>query len=69
MRPANEASDRATAIRDDYLETFVREEADDITGIGESYLDAYVNWGKLTADRAAEMEEITFGSTAYYITT
>ena len=69
MRPANEASDRATAIRDDYLETFVRNEADDLVGDGLNFLESYVKWDELTADRAAEMKEITFGSTTYYITT
>lgn len=68
MAPLNEASGRASAIRDSYLETFIRDEADDIAGIGESYLNEYVRWDELTADRAAEMEEITFRGTAYYIT-
>ena len=69
MRPANEASGRASAIRDSYLETYVREEADGITGIGETFLDSYVRWDDLAADRAAEMEEVAFRGTAYYITT
>lgn len=67
MEPANEAGGRASAIRDSYLETFVRDEADDITGIGETYLASYVKWDELTADRAGEMEKTTFRGTAYYI--
>jgi hypothetical protein len=67
MRPANEYSERASAIRDSYMATFVRQEADDIVGeLG--HIDSYIKWDELTADRQGEMTETTFLGTTYYIT-
>ena len=61
--------DRASAIRDSYLEKFVQNEADDITGVGQdSYLFSYVKWDELAGDRAAEMEETTFRGSTYFAT-
>lgn len=68
MKPANEASGRASAIRDSYLETFVRDELEDIYGQEVfATLDSYINWRELTEDRAAEMTEVTFRGTTYYV--
>lgn len=67
MRPAREASGRASALRDSYLETFVRGEIDDVVGDGLSIVDSYIRWDDLIADRRGEMTETTFMSTTYFI--
>jgi hypothetical protein len=67
MKAANEASGRASALRDSYLKTYIQQEANDIVG-DLGHLETYVKWDELTADRADEMEEVTFRGTTYYIT-
>jgi hypothetical protein len=69
MEAANRASGRASALRDSYLETYVRDELEGIYGEEVfSALNHYIKWGELTGDRADEMEEVTFRGTTYYIT-
>jgi hypothetical protein len=67
MRPANKASGRASALRDSYLETYVRQEIDDVAGDALSVVDSYVRWDDLIADRRGEMTETTFMGTTYFI--
>jgi hypothetical protein len=69
MRPVNEYSGRASAIRDSYLETFIRDELEGIYGEEVfSALETYIKWDELISDRADELEEVTFRGTTYYIT-
>ncbi len=67
LEPVEEDAGRATAIRDSYMETFVRDEIDGVTD-GLEYVSSYIKWDELTADRQGEMTETTFLGTAYYIT-
>jgi hypothetical protein len=67
MEPVNDASGRASAIRDSYMEKFVRDEIEDVTE-GLEYVSGFIKWDELTADRQGEMTETTFLGTTYYIT-
>jgi hypothetical protein len=67
MEPVKAHTGRASAIRDSYLETFVRDEIEDVIE-GLEYVSDYIDWDELTADRRSEMTETTFGGTTYYIT-
>jgi hypothetical protein len=69
MAEVNRYAGRASAIRDSYAETFVRDELEGIYGEEVfATLETYIDWSTLTGDRAAEMEEVTFRGTTYYIT-
>lgn len=69
MKPVNEYSGRASAIRYSYVDTFARDEIEDVAGIDAvSILGPYVDWDRLREARQGEMTETTFLGTVYFIT-
>ena len=62
------ASDHTSAINEDYLDTFVRDELDDAHGADTiSALDPYLAWDAIQLDRVAGLSRISYRGGTYYL--
>jgi hypothetical protein len=69
MRSLNEASGRASAINEDYMDAFVRDELESAYGSDAvDGLDSWLKWDEIRAAKEEGMSQTTYRGRTYYLT-